>query len=118
MSFNATVALQQLAQANNPMNRMKAMIGAKDFLQDAENCWVRFKFAAKAINKANMVKITLTPSDLYKVEFIRQQRKLNKEVSIPEAGIKIYDDVFTAISEIDGLFAEDLKSYFEKETGL
>lgn len=97
----ANIALNQLTNSNNGGNRLVAMIGAKNFVQDERNYTIGFKFVAKARNKANYCRIKLNSMDLYDVEFI----------SIRGVNVK-------TISIHNDLYADMLKSVFEAETGL
>ena len=95
------IALNQLTNSNNSLNRLVAMIGAKNFVLDEANYTIGFKFTAKAKNKANYCRIKLNASDLYDVKFI----------SIRGVNVK-------TISTHNDLYADMLKSTFEAETGL
>ncbi len=85
---------EQLTGAKNPMNRLSAMIGAKDFV--ALGTGLAFKYP-----RGKYVKITLNSKDLYDVEFstIRGMKQTIKQT---------YNDVY----------AEDLKKTFEEYTKL
>lgn len=89
------------ALAHGPVGRLKAMIGAKEFVLDEKNSSISFKFMAGAKNKARYMKITLNSMDLYDVEF-SSFRKFEKTVR----------------GSFNNVYAEDLKSLFEKETSL
>lgn len=97
MSTNLQVAKTILSQIGG--NRVVAMIGAHSFT-GTENA-LTFKFKARASNSSNCIRITLTPDDLYKVEFISLRGK-----SVKTKG------------EFDSIYAEDLKHLIEKETRL
>lgn len=98
--FDAITVLNQLARANNGPNRLKAMIGAKNFTRSDEKQQVTFKFM-KGANKANYIRITLNSNDLYDVEFIR-----------------IWGTKITIISNTENLYCDDLFSHFQNETNL
>lgn len=85
---------EQLTGAKNPMNRLSAMIGAKDFV--ALGNGLAFKYP-----RAKYVKITLNSKDLYDIEFSNLR------------GIKQ-----TIKKTIEGVYAEDLKKTFEDYTKL
>ena len=87
---DANVTLQQLGGG-----RAMAMIGGTA-MKDGSTLVVKFK--AKAKNKAKIVNITLDASDTYTMEFMTNSGKV--------------------VSSRDGLYAEDLRKVFEKETGL
>ena len=99
--FDYKTALNQLTQSNNGGQRAVVMIGAKNIVQSQEENFVAFKFMTGAANKANYIKITLNASDTYTVEF-GYIRGMN----------------YTVRSSLEGLYAEDLKSYFEEQTKL
>ncbi len=99
--IDANQALNQLAQANNGMNRLVAMIGAKNFVQSQEENFVAFKFMRGAANKANYLKITLRADDTYNLEFG-----------------KIHGMNYKVIETLSMVYAEDLKRIFENETKL
>ncbi len=92
----ANTIAQQLGHSTG---RMVAMIGAYNFV--GSNDSLSFRFKARARNGANACRVTLTPADLYKVEFI-SCRGMSRKVK------GAFDDVY----------AEDLKGLFERETGL
>ncbi|MDE9429867.1 hypothetical protein [Xenorhabdus bovienii] len=95
---NIEIANTILAQMGG--NRFIAMTGAK-YLVAIEN-GLQFKlparFAAKGIN---CVQITLESSDTYKMKFLKI-----REVECKE------------ISEIQGLFFDQLQEFFTEQTGL
>jgi len=99
--MNVTEILNQLTQAPNGMNRLIIMIGAKHFVKSEEENYVAFKFMKGAKNKANYIKITLNSMDTYDVEFG-----------------KILGMDYKVMSEIDGLYNDQLFGYFQSETGL
>lgn len=79
--------------------RLSAMVGARDFLSIDDG--LRFKFTAKAKNKANHVQITLNGNDLYDVKFMNYRSFEFKDVS-----------------EHNDVFCGDLVKLIENETGL
>lgn len=96
-TFDANLVLNQLANGTNHLN---IMVGAKNFVQSQADNWVSFKFTAKASNKANYIKIYLV-GDLYTVEFGK---------------LKKFD--YAVLSTHEMIYADQLKSLFENETGL
>lgn len=82
--------------------RFIAMTGARDFV--GTDCSLHFRlparFAAKGINK---VAVTLTPADLYRVDFYKLER---------------HGVVMRSIASIDGVFVDQLRRVFTAETGL
>ncbi len=91
----AKTILEQMGGAG----KIRAMVGVKTFI--ASNDGVSFQF--KGSRKMNYVKITLDPSDTYTMtlyKFMPKKMELKK------------------IVEFDGLFWDQLKPVFERETGL
>lgn len=84
---------------NTAFRALSAFLGAKDLLFG--NTEVCFRWKARARNGANALKIQLDPNDTYMVEF-RFERA--GKVTVRSAHSNIY--------------AEELKSLFERETGL
>lgn len=81
------------------LGKLVAMTGANNFVDHGDALVFKFKLC----KKSNMVKITHTDMDLYTVEFLKlNMRKVTCDVT------KSYE----------GLYAEDLKTTFESETGL
>lgn len=91
----AETILAQLGGAG----RLRAMIGAKDFSGGANV--LTFRWAARAKNGANSIRIKLEPSDTYKVEFY----------SVRGASVKLKGSV-------DDIYADGLIDLFERQTGL
>jgi hypothetical protein len=98
---NASTIFKQLTLSNAGSNRLKVMVGGKDFTYSSEGNYAAFKFTARAKNKANYMKITLNGSDLYDIEF----------------GF-IIAGTYTVRSKTKDMYFEDMKEYFETETGL
>lgn len=96
--FNAELTIKQLGHS---ITRLNAMVGAKNFTKDNKDQWVAFRFSAKAKNKSNYVKIKLNDLDLYDVTFgsIRGMKYSEKEIFV-------------------NIYAEDLTTLFENQTGL
>lgn len=99
MNFDPNLTLRQLC--GGATGRIKAMIGGKNFATSSDDNYVSFRFTAKAYNKANYCKITLTFDDLYTVEF-GYIRKMN----------------YIVRSVTEGLYCDMLKEHFETETRL
>ena len=112
--FDANLVLVQLTRNNNPLGILKMFVGAGNFLKSEKDNWIRFRF--KGYSKANMVTITLTPADLYKVEFGKVVNKVNKEYAA--LGVTVKTPEYKTVEVIDGVYAEDLKEIFESTTGL
>lgn len=90
---------QLLAQLGG--SRFVAMTGAKNFLTEGPNT-LRFNLPSRfATDGINLVRITLNPTDTYRVEFMRVR---NLEVKM----IDLYES----------LFVEDLRRTFTQVTGL
>ena len=96
MSNVAQTILQQMGN-----NKFRAMTGAKNFV-GSENS-LSFTFPSRT--KINACHITLTPLDLYKVEFIQIRRKQG----IPTR---------TIISTFNDIYADQLQNLFTENTGL
>lgn len=92
MSVAQTI-LQQLGG-----NRFIMMTGAKNLLSSTTGLTFKIMRNAKGVTH---VKITLTPLDLYKVEFL-----------------KIRGTTISMVSEFDDIYCDQLVELFEKETGL
>lgn len=93
---NLTVANTILEQLGG--NKFIAMTGAKNFVGDTDS--LMFSIGRNS-SKANKVRVTLMPSDTYKVEFF-QFRSLDLKV------LKAYEDVYV----------DNLRSIFTSYTGL
>ena len=94
--FDAQTVINQLGGAG----RLKAMIGAKNFVQSQTDNWVQFQFMSGAKNKANRLRITLR-NDLYDIDFfvVRKGEKKTKQ-------------------EFTGIYNDQLVSIFEDSTSL
>lgn len=80
--------------------RFVVMTGANYLTGDANS--LRFRLSSRLTsNKANLVKITLEASDLYTIEYFRCR------------GLEV-----TSVGRDDGVYAEQLRSFFTKATGL
>jgi hypothetical protein len=97
MNRNQEIAQTILSQIGG-QRRLVLMTGAKHFV--AIESGLQFKIGGGAKDGINCVRITLTPMDEYKVEFIRTR------------GMKA-----TPVATHDGAHAEDLVTLFQKETG-
>lgn len=81
-------------------NRFIVMTGAKQLVDHGNALSFRLK-SNFAKNGINSVKITLTPADLYDVEFG-----------------KIARDKYKEVATVDGIYWDQLAEVFEAETGL
>lgn len=81
-------------------NRFLAMTGARNLVGGANALSFDLPHGF-AKNKANKVRVTLTPVDEYRVEFF-----------------KLYRLDLTTVGEVDGVQAEDLRQVFTTATGL
>lgn len=89
-----------------------AMTGAKNFLKDEKNNWMSFRIGRNA-SKTNYIKITLTPDDLYTMEFMRiTSPRLNKKTWTYSEGKT------TLIKKYDGLWCDQLQEMFTEVTGM
>ena len=105
MNSVAETILQQLG-----WNRFIAMTGAKDFVADTNS--LRFKIPKNG-SKANYCKITLEPTDLYTVEFIKftPSRFYSKTFTYSEPK-------WETLKTYGGIDAMQLVSVFESYTKL
>ena len=114
----AKTILQQMGGAG----RIKAMTGAKHFMADGRS--VSFKFPNKGAKKPNYVKITLTPADLYDIEFGRVGKRSMKISAQDKATAKAkgwaipQEDYYEKLKTIKGIYFDQLIDIFEKTTGL
>jgi hypothetical protein len=93
--WRAEEVLQQLGG-----RRFIAMTGAKNFVKNDKDKSIVFR-VPNAKNSINTIRITLTSSDLYNVEFI----------SVRGTNIK-------TVKEVKGIYNDQLQSIFTKYTGL
>jgi len=93
--------MNQLTMSNNGMGRLKAMVGAKNFVVHNNYSGISFKFANKGARQPNYIKITLNAMDTYDVEFGR-----------------IWGMDYKVIEKLEGIYNDQLKELFEKCTGL
>jgi len=83
--------------------RFRMMTGANTFVSDTNSLSFR---VPNAENKITLVKITLTPDDLYTVEFVNARRTANgykNEVVATEAGV-YFDALQDLFTNYTGLF--------------
>lgn len=90
--------------ANQIGGRAFFMLGAGPRMGDANS--LSFSFKGCRDNRANKIKITLTPMDVYCVEFFKIWKKRN-------AGIEC-----TLMEVCENIYAEDLHACIERVTGL
>lgn len=96
----ATICLKQLTGRDNPFNTLKAMIGAANFSLDDSG----IAFTFKMFRQAPICRIELDRgADLYNMVFLKVDKKTwdHKEVF-----------------RFDGITCDDLRSCFERTTGL
>lgn len=91
----AETILRQMGGAG----RLKAMIGAKDFVGGEYS--LTFKWTAPSVNKANALTVTLTTDDTYNMAFMSLRGRVVK-----------------VVKAVEGAYAEDLARIFRIETGL
>lgn len=92
-------------------NKLAAMIGARDVFSDDGGKAIVFKFPNRKKSAPNYVKIKLSASDTYDIEFGRTGMKKDPDFSIKVPSYK-------KLKTIKGVYAEDLVDVFERETGL
>jgi len=107
--FDYKMALDQLSGGANGQGKLKAMLGARQFVTDKN--WVSFAF--KGSRKANKVKITLTAGDEYIMEFY----KVPTAAKLGKMDDDAYDKAFEPIKKVR-VQVDGLKKTFEKFTGL
>ena len=95
---NKVVAWEILKQLGG--NRFIAMTGAKNFLRDDNKQLIAFKIGRNS-KSINHVRITLNSMDTYDMEFI----------NIRAGKIKI-------ISEVEGVYNDQLQDIFTQKTGM
>ena len=95
------------------LNRLNAMIGAKNFL--ALNAGVRFDF--KMNPKINRCEIELNEMDLYNVKFYKNCKITGREKTIEAMDKKIAKS-HTVVKSFEGVYDDMLNSIFENTTGL
>jgi len=93
MKIDAEQVIQQLGG----FRRLQSMINAQHFSK-AED-YVTFKFTGSKV--ANYLKVTLLPSDTYKVVFI-----------------KLWGSKVKVVKEVENVYADSLIELFENTTGL
>jgi hypothetical protein len=81
--------------------RLAAMIGANNFGYSSKDGSIQFNF--KSCRKANVIKVEVTPADLYKVTFYKYNRRTYETATV---------------KEFDGLYNDQLKETIEDYTGL
>lgn len=93
-----TTAIEILKQLGG--QRFIAMTGAKNFVCD--NNSMGFKVPSTLTkNRINFIKITLNVWDTYKLEFK-----------------SLWGDELKTVSEVDGIFCDDLRNVISNHTGL
>lgn len=95
---NREIAIMIIKQMGG-MGRIKAMVGATNFIYGDSN----IKFHFKGNKEMNIVEIQLTDMDLYNMKFYKYKPKK----------VELID-----VKEIKGLYDDMLKPVFESETGL
>jgi hypothetical protein len=98
MSTNLEVASTILEQMGGS-GKLTCMIGAHDFTGSPDA--LTFRFRARGRDGSNCCRVSLLPSDTYKVEFISIRGN-----SVKSKGV--FEDIY----------AEDLRGVFERQTGL
>src|SRR4051812_26447364 len=99
MSTDLTIAHEILAQLGGT-NRLNLMLGLKARPVGGERD-LTFFWKCKALKSINGIRITLEPSDTYKVEFLRLRSLECKTVET-----------------VEDVYAEDLREVFYNHTGL
>lgn len=94
-----TVAKTILAQLGG--NKFVVMTGARNIAGSEQDKSLSFKLPMKTKNQCNYVRITLTPNDLYRVEFF----------SLRATTLKVKGSV-------DDVYCDQLLNTFENATGI
>ena len=92
-------------------NKLVAMIGARDIFSDDGGKALVFKFPNRKKSAPNYVKIKLSASDTYDIEFGRTGMKKD-----PDFPIKVPS--YKKLKTMTDVYADDLIDVFERETGL
>lgn len=100
MSDNLAVAQEILRQLGG--RKFIAMTGCKDFVGRSDS--LQFKFR-NSRNDYKAIRITLTPMDVYKIEFFKWDKITDANASEP-------------VETIDDVYCDNLVEIFEKYTGL
>ena len=112
--INEMVKQMVVAVCHGGFGRLQAMLGAKaDKITDNS-----FQFTFKMFRKANIFKIELDEAqDLYNCYFIKQRKFTTNDFI---KGLQISDKKFepVTVKEAKGLFADQVKEFFETTTGL
>lgn len=114
--FNHNEVFNQLVQCSkrsNGANVLKVMTGAKDLMYGEDH--ISFKLP-RVHNGINYIKITLTPSDLYDVEFGKISNK--QCPNMKELGLKVRIPSYDVKETVEMVYGEQLKELFESKTGL
>lgn len=112
--INEMVKQMIMAVCHGGFGRLQAMLGAKTE-KITENS---FQFSFKMFRKANMFKIELDEGlDLYNCYFIKQKKFTTNDFI---KGMSITDKKFEPkiVEKANGLFADQVKEFFETTTGL
>jgi hypothetical protein len=104
----ASTILQQLGG-----NKFIDMTGSHTFVCDKN--WLRMTLTKNKIG-AKWLRITLNSMDTYDMEFIKEQKTLNKEYA--KHGIKIYDGEAVTVKKVEGVYDDMLQQIFTDVTGL
>ena len=84
------------------------MLGAKDFLADEKS----LHFKIRGSRKVNKIVITLTPEDLYKIDFLKcTAYRFNLRTGKTTGGVK-------EVKSVDGVSVSNLHETIEQATGL
>lgn len=123
----AQTILKQLGGAR----RLKAMIGAKNFIDGGS--YLTFRFPMR--NQKAFCKITVNGLDLYDMEIFTLRRPRGEKITITEQMVEenpnmarmlgetitlpsMKPDIRKTIAKQDNLYNDQLKSFFFKSTGL
>lgn len=97
------LAFNQLTQSDNGYNRLKATLGAYNFVRSNDN---NITFLFKMCKHSNRCSLTLTGDDLYTLTFAKLRLSGEKIGHIKQT------------HKISGLYSDQLRGIFEGFTGL
>lgn len=106
----ASVILQQIGGG-----AFRVMTGARSFLSIDKG--IQFRLPSNfARNGINCVRIKLNADDLYDIEFGKISNKTSETLKGTGRGVKM--PVYDTISEVEGVYGDQLARVFSEETGL
>ena len=100
MNATITTALEQLTGSKNPVRMLQVLIGAKSNVHGENNVYIKHMSSKGELRRAAAVTQVVydVPSDTYTIKFSTTRGNL--------------------IAEFNGVYNDQLKSLFERQTGL